>query len=82
MEHVFGLKLGIKVTDDVTGFEGTVVGLVTYLYENDSACVRPTQLKDGRPQSLHWIDVEQLTEVVPLTEAEKADLREGLRDKP
>jgi len=68
MKHEFEVGVGNIVKDKVTGFEGTVVSLTTYLHGADRACVTPTVLKDGRPQSDQWVDVSQLTIVsIPVT---------------
>ena len=57
------VKLGEKVKDSLTGFEGTVVGRAEYLY----GCVR-CQLVGENPDKDVWID-EQRLEAIPTAKA-------------
>jgi len=54
------IKLGEKVRDEITGFEGIAIARIEYL----NGCVRyevkPKILKDGRPIEGEWIDEQQL----------------------
>ena len=54
------IKLGDKVKDMITDFEGTVIARTVYL----NGCVRygvqAKKLKDGVPVDCIWLDEEQL----------------------
>lgn len=54
------IKLGDKVKDTITDYEGTVIAKIIYL----NGCVRyevkAKGLKDGKPIDSEWIDEEQL----------------------
>jgi len=54
------IRLGQKVVDRVTGFEGTAVARVEYLNGCVQFCVRPAMGADGKMPSGEYIDVEQL----------------------
>ena len=57
------IKLGDKVKDTITDFEGTVIARTLYL----NGCVRygvqAKELKDGIPVDCVWLDEEQLEKV-------------------
>jgi len=55
------MKLGDKVTDSITGFEGIAVARCIYLNGCVSVEVQPEGLKDGEPIKKHWIDEQNLT---------------------
>ena len=57
------MKLGIKVTDKVTGFTGVVTGFVEYLSGCNQALVQPTVDKEGKLMESHWFDVQRLEQV-------------------
>ncbi len=54
------IKLGDKVKDSITGFEGVASGKCEYLNGCVSWEVRPTKLKDGEIVKSEWIDEQQL----------------------
>ena len=53
-------NLGDKVRDIVTGFKGVATAVTIWLNGCCRYGVQGTQLKDGRPTELVWIDEEQL----------------------
>lgn len=56
------LTLGVTVNDRITGFKGTVTGLVSYVTGCDQALVTP-RCKDGEENKLPegtWLDVNRL----------------------
>ena len=57
------IKLGSKVRDNITGFEGIATGRTEWLFGCNRVCVEPTELKDGKPIEAQWFD-EQRMEVV------------------
>lgn len=61
--------LGYTARDIVTGFQGTVIGYVTYITGSDQCLLIPTGVGDSNkyPEQ-HWFDVERLqrTTAAPL----------------
>jgi len=57
------IKLGSKVKDTISGFEGIVVGRAEYLYGCVQILVQPEGLKeDGQPVASRWMDEQRFTE--------------------
>jgi hypothetical protein len=54
------IKLGSKVKDKVTGFEGIATGYVTYLTGCNQVLVAPKVGKDGVLKDSAWIDEQRL----------------------
>jgi len=52
------IKLGKKVRDTITGFEGTVTGIAEYL----SGCKRAEVVSNDDPSKEYWFDVQRLGE--------------------
>lgn len=52
--------LGHKVTDIVTGFKGTCIGVVHYLTGCSQALVAPPVNKEGKRPDGEWFDVQRL----------------------
>ena len=58
------IKLGSKVRDSITGFEGVAVSVVTFLYGCTRIGIEPEKLDDkGTPIEMQYFD-EQRVEVV------------------
>jgi len=55
------IKLGEKVKDSITGFEGVATGRATYLYGCVRVLVESKKLKDGKPIE-EWFDEQRLTQ--------------------
>jgi hypothetical protein len=53
------IKLGKKVKDKITGFEGIVTGVASYLYGCDQYLVTPPA-KDGAKVDAYWFDEGRL----------------------
>ena len=56
------IKLGQKVKDSITGFEGIVVAKAEYLDGCIRYQVQPQQLPDGKSIDTEWIDEQRLTD--------------------
>lgn len=55
------VQMGSTVEDIITGFRGTVTGLVTYITGCDRALVAPRGLdNDGKIRDSEWWDVQRL----------------------
>ena len=54
------IKLGDKVRDSISGFEGIVLGITSWLHGCDRACVAPEALHEGKPIQNQHFDVNQL----------------------
>ena len=58
----FKVQLGSTVEDVITGFRGTVTGLVSYITGCDQALVAPRGLdSEGKLRDSHWCDIQRLT---------------------
>ncbi len=66
------IKLGSKVKDRITGFEGIVTGLAFYLTGCCHAGIQPQGLKDGKTIDLEWFDTSKLEIIDPESIMEKA----------
>ena len=55
-----GIRLGDKVRDEITGFEGIVTLRSQWLNNCNTYGVKPTTLKDGVPQERQHFDEPQL----------------------
>lgn len=54
------VKLGDRVRDRITGFEGIVIGITEWLYQCRRPYVQPTGLHDGKPLEAQSFDEDQL----------------------
>jgi hypothetical protein len=54
------IKLGSKVKDKITGFNGVVTGFVTYLSGCNQALVVPKVGNDGAFKEAQWFDEQRL----------------------
>ena len=57
-----GIKLGTKVKDSITGFEGIAIAKCEYLNGCISIQVKAQTLKDGLPLAAEWVDEQNLTD--------------------
>lgn len=54
------INLGVKVQDKITGFAGTVTGVVNYLTGCNQALVVPPVGSDGNMRDGQWFDFQRL----------------------
>ncbi len=54
------IRLGDKVKDRITGYEGIVTGITNWLNGCARIGVQSTKLKDGKPLETEWFDVNQI----------------------
>jgi len=54
------IKLGYKVRDIITGFEGIAIGRTDWLYSCARIGVRSETMEKGKPINDQWFDVQQL----------------------
>lgn len=54
------VKLGDRVKDNITGFEGIAVARTEFLYGCVRVCVQPGKLKDGKTIDAEWFDEQRL----------------------
>jgi FAD synthase len=54
------IKLGMKVRDKVSGFEGIAITRVEFLNGCVQIGVKPKINKDGKMEEAHHIDIQQL----------------------
>ncbi len=61
------IKLGSKVKDIITGFEGVAVARTEWLYGCTRIGVDSAELNDGKPVETQWFDEQRLE----MTEAQE-----------
>lgn len=54
------MKLGDKVRDRVSGFEGTITAHAEYLHMAEQFGVQSAALNEGKPIGIQWFEVSQL----------------------
>lgn len=54
------IQVGMKVKDKITGFAGTVTGVVRYISGCNQALVVPPAREDGSFISGEWFDLQRL----------------------
>jgi hypothetical protein len=54
------VKLGERVMDRITKFEGIATARSEYLYGCVRILVEPTELKDGKPVEGQWFDEQRV----------------------
>lgn len=74
--------LGLRVKDQVSGFEGIVSSVCFDLYGCIQACVHPGLDNDGKLREMHWFDIARLkvldtTPVMELPDFEFGPVAEG-----
>lgn len=57
------INLGDRVKDSISGLSGVAVGITQYMYGCRHVCVRPEEVKDGKPIEGTWFDEPQLVVV-------------------
>jgi hypothetical protein len=58
------IKLGSRVRDTLTGFEGIATGRTEYLYGCIRILIEPAELKDGKPVEALWFDDQRVAVIV------------------
>jgi len=76
------IKLGNKVRDKVTGYEGVATARVEYLNGCVQYCVKPKVGSDGKMPEPEYIDVQQLEVVSDGTTVEPSKTGGPQRDCP
>lgn len=59
------IKLGDKVKDKMTPFEGVAIGITEWIYGCRRVTVQPDELHEGRPVETHSFDEPQLKIIKP-----------------
>ena len=54
------IKLGSKVRDKITGFEGIAISHIQYFTGCDQIGITPNVDKDGKIQDTHYFDVTRI----------------------
>ena len=76
------IKLGDRVKDRITGFEGTVTARIEYLYGCIQFRVQPDVAENGAQLKADWIDEDQLKIVKPSGAPKRSGSGGGFRDHP
>ncbi len=74
------IELGHQIEDGITGFQGTVVGIVDYITGCKQILVQPRS-KDGAWVESHWLDADRAT-VIPGSERSTVNVKDNGPDKP
>lgn len=70
--------IGLTGRDKVTGVEGVIVAITTYLSGCDRVSLQPREIKDGKPADWVTIDINLLQ----LLDNERVMVNEALPDAP
>lgn len=70
------VKLGDKVTDEVSGFEGILTGTAEFLFGCMRGGISPRVDKDGKMVDTQWIDMPQI-KLVKAKEIETGNRKTG-----
>lgn len=54
------IKVGDRVRDKITGFQGILIGRTQWLHGCDTVGIKPEKLHDGKPIEAVWFDVLRL----------------------
>lgn len=65
------VELGSKIKDEVTGFKGIATARCEYMNGCIQYEITPTQLKDGVPQKVYWIDKQRIILLIKKESSEK-----------
>ena len=76
------IKLGQKVRDKITGFEGIITAKAEYLNGCIQFCVRPRVDKEGKSQDGEYFDVEQLEPLEESINTVTSPSGGGIRNEP
>jgi len=79
------IKLGSKVRDSLTGFEGIATARHEYLYGCIRITVTPQELKDGKPVEESWFDEQRLElvkKMAPVVSADSSAKTGGPQSEP
>ena len=73
----WAFKLGTRVKDQVTDFEGTITSRIEYLNGCLQYCVEPKVGKDGKKEKYEYIDEGQLIFIEGPAEKPSKEEQEG-----
>lgn len=71
------IKLGTRVRDTITGFEGVAVARTVWLYGCSRIAVQSPELHEGKPIEAQWFDEGQLVECMCVQEVEPTQVPTG-----
>ncbi len=54
------VKLGDVAKDAITGFQGVVIGIASWLNQCDQVCVKAQSLSEGKPLDAQWFDITNI----------------------
>jgi len=55
------IDVGCEAIDSISGFRGTVVAVISYLYGGGRVGIQPNGLHEGKPIETQWFPYEQCT---------------------
>ncbi len=76
------IKLGQRVRDTITGFEGIATAKVEYLNGCVQFCIKPKITKDGKISEGEYIDVGQLEVIKGEVKVDPKSIGGEMQDKP
>ena len=59
----FGIELGSRVRDTITGFTGIVIARSDFLSGCNQVCVQPSCEKENELNKPEWLDIERIEKV-------------------
>lgn len=54
------IELGDEVKDNITGYQGIVVGLCEYVWQKESVGIQAKMNKEGDVNDVHWMDYNRI----------------------
>ena len=81
MKYEFKFKLGQKVRDKITFFEGIVTGMSCWVTGCNTVGIKPQQLHEGKTIDSHWFDEVRLELVDGSNILEEPERRKGKTPK-
>lgn len=76
------IKLGQKVRDKITGFQGTITAKAEYYNGCIQYCITPPVDKDGKMREAEYFDVDQIEIIEEATESISKPSGGGIRNTP
>lgn len=76
------VKLGDKVKDEITGYEGIVMAKATYLYGCEQILIQGRVKKDGEIPDAMWMDEPQAIVTEENTKPQAEPKHGGVRSHP
>ena len=82
IDGMYGIENGMTARDSLTGFEGTVTGVVQYFTGCNQVLLSPNRAEDNKRPVSEWFDVERIIVVDSAVVSLPNGPTPGGRDEP